>query len=51
MYSEFQNKLGTSQDSDNMVWSAIHVSTEQILGSEVTKATEVQRVPTNKPGV
>jgi hypothetical protein len=24
MYSEFQNKLGTSRDSDNMVWSAIH---------------------------
>jgi hypothetical protein len=27
------------------------VSTEQILGSEVTRATEAQRVTTNKPGV
>jgi hypothetical protein len=26
------------------------VSTEQIPGSEMTRATEAQRVPTNKPG-
>ncbi|KAJ7780383.1 hypothetical protein B0H14DRAFT_3507617 [Mycena olivaceomarginata] len=29
----------------------LYVSTEQIPGSEVTRATEARRVPMNKPGV
>jgi hypothetical protein len=37
--------LMLSNDNSNSV------STGQILGSELTRATEAQRVPTNKPGV
>ncbi|KAJ7875554.1 hypothetical protein B0H14DRAFT_3437110 [Mycena olivaceomarginata] len=40
---------GISEDPPAVGFAAL--SAQQILGSEVTKATEAQRVPMNKPGV